>query len=85
MLGKGTFKKLRQAIDAVQGSPSVLDGLAAARQLREAAEAVELAMVVEARRQRATWTEIGTVYGTSKQGAQQRFRSAVASENHQHS
>ena len=26
------------------------------------------------------WTEIGAVYGTSKQGAQQRFRSAVVSE-----
>ncbi|MGI8816558.1 MAG: hypothetical protein ACR2G2_15105 [Pseudonocardia sp.] len=84
MLGKVTLKKLRQAVDAVQSAPSALEALTAARQLREAAEALELATVVEARRRRLTWTEIGAVYGTSKQGAQQRFRSAVISE-HQNS
>ena len=83
MLGKGTFKKLRQALDAVQNASTPLEGLAAARQLREAAEALELAMVVEARRRRSTWTEIGAVFGTSKQGAQQRFRSAVSAEQQQ--
>jgi hypothetical protein len=83
MLGKGTFKKLRQSVDAVQGAPSPLEALTAARQLREAAEALELALVVEARRRRSTWTEIGAVFGTSKQGAQQRFRSAVGAEQHQ--
>lgn len=80
MLGKGTFKKLRQSLDAVQNASTPLEGLAAARQLREAAEALELAMVVEARRRRSTWTEIGAIFGTSKQGAQQRFRSAVSAE-----
>lgn len=80
MLGKGTFKKLRQSLDAVQSASTPLEGLAAARQLREAAEALELAMVVEARRRRSTWTEIGAIFGTSKQGAQQRFRSAVSAE-----
>jgi hypothetical protein len=83
MLGKGTFKKLRQALDAAQTASTPLEGLAAARQLREAAEALELAMVVEARRRRSTWTEIGAIFGTSKQGAQQRFRSAVSSEQQQ--
>ncbi|MDQ2708246.1 MAG: hypothetical protein M3Z25_11660 [Actinomycetota bacterium] len=37
MLGKGTFKKLRQAVDAGQSAPSPLEALTAARQLREAA------------------------------------------------
>jgi hypothetical protein len=54
-----------------------LEALAAARRLREAVEDLELDLVAEVRAQRATWTEIGAVYGTSKQGAQQRFRVAV--------
>jgi hypothetical protein len=77
MFGKGTCQQLREALAAVESAPSALEALAAARQLREAAEAFELAAVVEVRRQRGTWTEIGGVYRTSKQGAQQRFRAAV--------
>ncbi|MGQ0482020.1 MAG: hypothetical protein ACT4O0_13500 [Pseudonocardia sp.] len=79
MHGKGTYKKLRQAVGAVEDAANPLEALAAARRLREAAEALELALVAEARDQRGTWTEIGAVYGTSKQGAQQRFRSIVRS------
>ncbi len=79
MLGKGTYKKLRQAVGAVEDASHPLEALAAARRLREAAEELELALVAEARDQRGTWTEIGAVYGTSKQGAQQRFRSIARS------
>jgi hypothetical protein len=82
MFKKGAFKRLRRAAKTVQGAQNALDALAAARQLREAAADLEIAAVIEARRQRATWTEIGSVYGTSKQAAQQRFRSAVT--DHQH-
>jgi hypothetical protein len=74
---KRAFKRLRRAAATVQDAQNALDALAAARQLREAAEDLEIAAVIEARRRRATWTEIGSVYGTSKQAAQQRFRSAV--------
>ncbi|HKS50306.1 MAG TPA: hypothetical protein VJS67_00370 [Pseudonocardiaceae bacterium] len=77
MLGKGTSRQLRETLDAVESARTPLEALAAARRLREAAEALELAAVVEVRRQRGTWTEIGAVYHTSKQGAQQRFRTAV--------
>lgn len=77
MLGKGTYKKLRRAIDAVSTAPNAIEALAAARQLTEASEALERELVIAAREQRATWTEIGAIYGTSKQGAQQRFRFAA--------
>jgi len=39
------------------------------------------AILAEVRRQGGTWTQIGTVYGTTKQGAQQRFRGALAREH----
>lgn len=84
MLGKGTFKQLRRSLDAVAEAPNALEAVRASRALREQAEALELAAVIEARRQRTTWSEIGAVYGTSKQGAQQRFRAALRAEGPQH-
>lgn len=84
MMGKGTFKQLRRSLDAVAEAPDALEAIRAARILREEAEALELATVIEARRQRATWSEIGAVYGTSKQGAQQRFRAALRAEDPHH-
>ena len=50
--------------------------LDAARRLREAAEELEAAQVEAARKAGATWLEIGECYGLTKQGAQQRFRTA---------
>ena len=44
--------------------------------LREAAEELEAAQVEAARKAGATWIEIGACYGLTKQGAQQRFRTA---------
>ena len=41
---------------------------------REAAEAEETALVLAARESGHTWSEIGALYGLTKQGAQQRFR-----------
>jgi hypothetical protein len=61
------------ALDAADGPTSRLD---AARRLREAAEELEAAEVVAARKAGATWNEIGACYGLTKQGAQQRFRAA---------
>lgn len=84
MIGKGTFKQLRRSLEAVAEAPNALEAIRAARTLREEAEALELATVIEARRQRATWSEIGAVYGTSKQGAQQRFRAALRAEDSHH-
>ena len=58
-----------------KGSPDdPLDRLDAARIRREAAEADEAALVLAARESGHTWSEIGSLYGLTKQGAQQRFR-----------
>jgi hypothetical protein len=80
MIRKGTLKQLRRSLDAIAGASNALEGVRAARQLREEAEALELEAVIQARRHRATWSEIGAIYGRSKQGAQQRFRAAVQAE-----
>ena len=73
-------KSLVRRITAALGVLDVADGpmsrLDAARQLREAAEELEAAQVEAARKAGATWSEIGSCYGLTKQGAQQRFRAA---------
>ncbi|HEY1971018.1 MAG TPA: hypothetical protein VGH89_23895 [Pseudonocardia sp.] len=78
MVAKGFAKQVRHALDAVESAPGALETLAEVRRLREAAEELEIAAVSEVRAQGGTWTQIGAVYGTSKQAAQQRFRGAIA-------
>ena len=77
MAVKKSSKQVRAALEECESAPTALDALAAARSVREAAEALEIAAVAELRAQGGTWTQIGAVYGTTKQGAQQRFRSAL--------
>ena len=77
MAGRATSKQIRHALEAYESAHDPLDALSAARQLKEAAEALELAAVAELRHQGGTWVQIGTVYGTTKQGAQQRFRASL--------
>lgn len=48
--------------------------LAAVRAAREDLEALEVQTVREARAAGATWSDIGALFGVSKQAAQQRFR-----------
>lgn len=71
-------KHVRDALDALESAPDELAALTAARALREAADELEITAVAEVRRHNGTWTQIGAVYGTTKQGAQQRFRGAVS-------
>ena len=80
MAARGSSKQVRHALEDVESASGALEALTAARRLREAAEALELAAVAELRHQGGTWVQIGTVYGTTKQGAQQRFRDALARE-----
>jgi predicted CoA-binding protein len=54
--------------------PDPMNRLEVVRRAREALERLERATVAEARAAGATWGEIGTMYGVSKQAAQQRFR-----------
>jgi hypothetical protein len=50
------------------------------RRIREAAEELEADAIEQARHSGATWREIGSCYGLTKQGAQQRFRTASKNE-----
>lgn len=67
------MKRIEQAIADLGAASDPVAALDAARRLREAAEDVEFARVEEARQAGTTWTRIGELYGTTKQGAQQRF------------
>ncbi|WP_181781284.1 hypothetical protein [Pseudonocardia pini] len=81
MAGQGGLKRVQKAIDAFAAAESPLDELAAARELRAAAEEVERTRAAAAREAGVSWTKIGALYGTSKQNAQQRFGAAARREH----
>jgi zona occludens toxin (predicted ATPase) len=76
MATKSPARRITAALGALDVADGPISRLEAARRLREAAEELETAEVVAARKAGATWTEIGACYGLTKQGAQQRFRAA---------
>jgi hypothetical protein len=76
MAPKSPVKRILAALGALDAADGPISRLDAARRLREAAEELEAAQVAAARKAGATWTEIGSCYGLTKQGAQQRFRAA---------
>jgi hypothetical protein len=67
------YRRARSALAALDSADDPRQVLDAARRLRESAEEIEHAAAAQARWAGATWHEIGVLYGTSKQGAQQRF------------
>jgi hypothetical protein len=69
-----TSRRVAKALAALSDVPDPLPRLAAVRRALEGLEKLERSTVAEARAAGATWSEIGTVYGVSKQAAQQRFR-----------
>src|SRR5215469_7337315 len=71
---RSPVKRILAALSAFDAADRPMSRLDAARRLREAAEELEAAQVVAARKAGATWLEIGACYGLTKQGAQQRFR-----------
>jgi hypothetical protein len=73
---RSTVKRILAALSAFDVADRPMSRLDAARRLREAAEELEAAQVEAARKDGATWLEIGACYGLTKQGAQQRFRAA---------
>ena len=76
MATKSPARRITAALGALDVADGPISRLEAARRLREAAEELEAAEVVAARKAGATWNEIGACYGLTKQGAQQRFRAA---------
>src|SRR5271156_3415891 len=73
---KNPLRRITSALGDLGVADGPISRLEAARRLREAAEELEAAQVEAARKAGATWNEIGTCYGLTKQGAQQRFRPA---------
>jgi hypothetical protein len=69
--------RIATAQDALKRLPKqkdALEQLDLVRQAREALDLLEQSHVETARKAGYTWTDIGDLYGMSKQGAQQRFR-----------
>jgi DNA-binding FadR family transcriptional regulator len=75
MIGSAHAKRIAASLEALRKAKGSSAQLAAARKTREAADKLEAACVEAARDDGLTWAEIGKIYGLSKQGAQQRFRS----------
>lgn len=69
-------RRFAKAIAAFGDVADPLARLDAVRGAREALEALEAQTVAEARAAGATWGQIGSLYGVSKQAAQQRFRTS---------
>ncbi|MGV1003916.1 MAG: hypothetical protein ACOYEV_03915 [Candidatus Nanopelagicales bacterium] len=67
-------RSFTKALAAFGSIDDPLTRLAAVQHAREALESLEHATVAQARAAGATWGEIGTLYGVSKQAVQQRFR-----------
>ena len=80
MAGKSPLSRIRNALDSYASASDVLTAVDAARRLREAADDLESAAIGAARRSGVTWAAIGTLYGLTKQGAQQRFRPVEKAE-----
>jgi hypothetical protein len=72
MIGSAHAKRIAAALEALRRAKGSTAQLAKAR---EAADKLEAAAIEAARDDGMTWAEIGKLYGLSKQGAQQRFRS----------
>jgi hypothetical protein len=65
-----------RALETLRQNPDPLARLDDVRRARERLERLEADAVRDARAAGATWKAIGALYGLSKQGAQQRFRTS---------
>lgn len=68
--------RIQQALADLAGADGAPARLDAVRRLRTAAETLERHAVRGAREDGMSWSRIGSVYGLTKQGAQQRFHRA---------
>lgn len=74
------LKRFERAAEALRGIQDPVRRLDAIRAARERLEALEAGAVHDARHAGVTWKSIGTLYGLSKQGAQQRFRGTAPAQ-----
>jgi ATP-dependent Clp protease ATP-binding subunit ClpA len=68
----------RIAVEAESAADRLRTAIALSRQLADTGEALLERFVSEARGAGMSWTEIGDLFGTSRQAAQQRFRQTSA-------
>jgi len=73
-VSKQMRRELSEAWASLLAADQTLDSVDAIRRLREVAERAELEAVLTARTQGISWSRIASLYGLTKQGAQQRFR-----------
>ncbi|MBP2371809.1 hypothetical protein JOF36_007582 [Pseudonocardia parietis] len=78
MGGATSCAQIRAALEAVESADTVTARVSAGRRLRQVAEQLEAELVAQARAEGVRWVDIGQLYGTSKQGVQQRFRRRTA-------
>ncbi|MCC7364010.1 MAG: hypothetical protein IT303_06530 [Dehalococcoidia bacterium] len=76
-MAKRHLRQLREELMALELASAGLEAVDAARRLRETAEALEQDRVEAARKAGFSWSQVGALYGMSKQGAQQRFGPAT--------
>jgi len=74
--GTSPSSALDRAVERLRREPDPLARLDAVRLARERLERLEADAVRDARDAGVTWKSIGALYGLSKQGAQQRFRTS---------
>lgn len=70
-------KRLEKISQTIAGMKDPVARLGAARSAREHFELLELEQVRRLRREGSTWSQIGELYGLTKQGAQQRFKARL--------
>jgi hypothetical protein len=75
---KKASSQLRNALEVLESAEGVRERLSAGRRIRQVAEQLERELVDEARAAGLRWADIGELYGTSKQGVQQRFHRRTA-------
>ncbi|HWE56733.1 MAG TPA: hypothetical protein VG435_14565 [Acidimicrobiales bacterium] len=80
MAAKDASSRIKVALRGYQQRSDPLEKVDMSRQLREAAEELEASAIEQARAGGATWRQIGSCYGLTKQGAQQRFRAIARDE-----
>lgn len=66
-------RRLIEALVELERGETPLAALERAKAARELAESLEQSIIAAARAERVSWSKIGSVYGLTKQGAQQRF------------
>ena len=72
--------ELKEAWDRTTSSTDPLEGLRAARDLKEALQRFEANLARHALAAGETWETIGKALGTSRQAAWERLRRAIAAE-----